>query len=596
MIRPLITLFCFVLLFSPTAASAQVINGVAEWAFARGLFDSGAARTANSTFAQSYTLGHKGAIWDRRFLQYSADVTFRTNSLTFGGLSGKSNDLGFRIGISLFPARTFPLSVQVFRNRIGESGDFLSASVLRGGLISSPGSAAPGLVTKNSGWQVNWHLASPRLPRVEFGYRKGRSTVEGRGAEAEQHDSDVTANVYYETTRTRHTLRFLSNSTSNLFTQAFNQRLTDLAYEMTATPGKRSRWRMRAGRRSSYSLFDVAPSFTDIGAPTYRPASGGSSTVYYAEGSHTWEPVSRLSADVTVSADRDEGSLAATSAMLLSAGLSAKVFSGLTITGRGTYGTRGQTLTGESRSVRTANASGSVRYSKLIKFGQFSAGYTRYAGQNAVPGTPGGQTQGWSGSVNVGTAFSKGLNINGGYEKGRGTDPQLDFGNYDSDRYRVSIAGDLWSRILVQINWEDARIERGRNLASSRNRYQIGSGSLGFRMWRNSSINVTAGQFSNRSSDIDLDRTRYVGGTLDATFGSALVLSLNVRQESSLSARNRQEQHGLYSLAKAEYRLRLFAFGLEYRYSDITQSLFQMQGYSSRGNQILVRITRKFAF
>jgi len=289
-------------------ARAQAVSGVAEWTVANGTSTSDGEPYANDSFWQRYTVALNSALIDPRLLKYNADVTFRTNSLTFGGeedrRSGRMNDFGYSLGAALFPMRPFPFVIQATRSTVGESGDYPSSNGIRGGIVVPPGDPLPDFKTRNESLSMSWLLSTPALPRIEVNYRSSSSVVNGGPYHAEQHDVDFHSGIYHDTPRTRQSLRYDRNSTDNLVSQAFNHRLSDLSYDFSATLSRRNRLLVRAGRRTTFSLFDVPSQIVDPGTGSYLLPSRGTVESLYAITGVTYEPHNRLSIDLTASIDR----------------------------------------------------------------------------------------------------------------------------------------------------------------------------------------------------------------------------------------------------------------------------------------------------
>jgi len=577
-------------------ARAQQVTGMAEWVVSRGSMTSDDDKQPNNIFSQSYSLGYRSVLWDPRFLQYNGEVTFRTNAMTFGSQDGRAKDLGFKFGVNLFPERPFPLSVQFLRNGISESGDLQSASAIRGGLPVPPGEPLPDFFTRNSALQVNWALATSRLPRIDVSYRRDNSTVTGGGYEGAQRGSQMNASAFKETPRTRQVLRFQRHTFDSAVSQTFNQELSDLAYELNVNTGARHRVEVRAGRRHSLSLFDLPPAVTDIGVPTYAPSSNAGSTVYYAQSSLNWEPTSRLSADPTVSADRDTASVVSTAAYLVSSGAQWEIGRGFSVTGRGTYGVREQDVAGEQITVISSNAGGGFNFSRTVKFIQAGAGYGLFGGSNQGAQNQTGSTNGWNWHANAGTVFQRIPNVTASYDRGASTDEVLEFGNQAFERRQIAVHGALSSRMSVQATWEETFTERGRELLLQKARHSILSGTLTIRPVRTMSVAVTVGQFENRTTLSGADHTKFASVGAEARISRALGLSFNLRRESIALGLVRQQQDATYSLGRLEYQLRLFTLAIEHRYTDAGYRMASEPAHQMLGNQVLFRVSRRFAF
>jgi len=93
------------------------------------------------------------------------------------------------------------------------------------------------------------------------------------------------------------------------------------------------------------------------------------------------------------------------------------------------------------------------------------------------------------------------------------------------------------------------------------------------------------------------DNNEYVGLSFDGTLIGRLRFSMTARREHTISSASRLDQDGYYTACVLNYRLRLFTFSLEERYTDLALSTArQIAPLTFTGNQIQFRVGRKFGF
>jgi hypothetical protein len=586
------------LVLVPALAGAQIVAGMAAWTVGRGTSESGGLPSDNNSFWQDYTLGYTGSMVDARLLKYNAEIAFRTNSLDLGGVDysqqGHQRDLGYKLGASLFPARPFPFYIQASRDTIDESGDYPSSSGIRGGIAVPPGVPTPDFRTRNTALSAGWQLSVPSLPRIDVGYRKGHSVVTGGPYSAEQNDEDLHFGASKDTTRTQHVLRYQRTAYENLVSQAFNQRLSDLEYDFGATLPGRSRASVRAGRRTSLSLFDVAvpPGNQDIGA--YVPPSRGEVGTTYLVGTFSTEPSRRLSLDFTGTFDRQDTALVTTDARLASATAHFEALPGLSLNATGTFGERGQELGQGTITVSTRSGLAGVSYRARVRWLEAGVQSAGGAGTNTTVEGQVGRTGSWAGQANL-SASNRWVSVSGGYGRSRNWDDILDYGNTRYERGHAAVQGQA-GRVLLNGSWEEALIERGRNLTIATDRQRIFTATASLRVGRDSLLSANAGGFRN-DTESGRDRSVFGGAAFESQLWRALHLVLWGRLGNTSATQTGLDQRALSAFAQLEYRLRFFNFALEYRYND--QDLLSgdlANPVKFRGHQMLLRITRKFGF
>jgi hypothetical protein len=586
----------FALLPATASAQAQTINGTAEWTVTRGTNTSEDRPFDNNAFWQRYTLGYLFPILDPRLMKCDAEFTFRTSSLTFGGpdtpQEGHQRDIGYKLGASLFSRTRFPFFVQASRAALSESGDYPSSSGIRGGIVVPSGTPLPDFRTRNRSLAMGWQLTLPDAPRIEVGYRTGGSIMTGGPFRAEQNDDDLHAGVFWDRARTQQALRYQRTAFENLISQSFNQRLSELSYDLAVSLGARSRLTVRSGRRGSFSLFDVPSQIVDPGTGSYRLPSRGEVDALYAITVLNYEPARRLSIDLSGSADRQDAARVATSARLGSASARFDVFRGLSVSATGIYGTRGQMLGDVPVTVATRSAQAGATYRAGVRWLDGSIALTRGVGTNTTPEGRPGETASWSGQASLSSSLPW-IGVGVGYDRAKSRDDILDFGNADNERTHASVTRQsgamAWSG-----TWETSIVRRGRGATLASSRQQTFTATATYRLRSDVRLSANAGGFSQRA-EFGRDRTAFYGGAFEAPLRRSLHVLIWLRRESTTATQTNLEQHALTGLGQMTYQLRAFSFSAEYRhYNQDLQYRHLTDPFVFRGHQLVLRVSRKF--
>jgi len=577
----------------PVVLAAQSIDGTADWGYGRSTYRTGDEQTTNSSFMQGYTLGYRSSFWDPRFLTYAGELTFNRNALTFGQDEGASEQTGFKVTANLFPTRTFRASIHGSRQIGGESANYPESSAVRGGLVLAAGST-PELRTERSEFGVNWQLTDKSMPRVELSYQEGSATIAAGSLDAVQQQSSLQALVAREGPRVSNTLRYQRSAFDNGVSQAFRQRYSDLGYELVARASDRTWGTVRAGRRTTFSLFDVPAQFTDIGIASYHPPPGGEIDLLYGTATLAHQANEGLSADMSVGFDREQSDVGGTTALLATATTQYRPLTGVTLHTSGTYGDRGQETSGTRLVVLTRGVATGAEYSLVLRLLRASAAYEVGRGWNTSEHGLNGQSRLWRGRAEAGTGVLRFVQLNVGYDQSRSVDDLLPFGNQWQEHTHASAHSTLTARITLDAGYETASIERGLAPELFRTRYRQATGAVSFALTRQRQLSFTSGRFFNHSFAAD-DSNEYVGLAFNGSLIGPLRLALTVRREHTLSAVSRLDQDGYYANGVIEYRVRLFTFSLEHRYTDLALVYAgRLEPLTFTGNQILFRVTRRF--
>jgi len=584
------------LLCLPAVLAAQTIDGSADWGWGRSMYRTGDQETTDGSFTQGYTVGYRSAFWDPRFLTYMGELTFNKNALTFGQQDSLSQQTGFKLSANLFASRPFHGSIHAARGIGDESANYPQSVAERSGLTLPPGSA-PELRLGRSEFGVNWQVApAGSRPRVEFSYQNGSTTVGAGSLEAIQNQNSMQALVAREGPHISHTLRFQRDGFDNAFSQALRQRYGEFSYEMVAKANDRTVGTVRAGRRTTFSLFDVPPQFTDIGVDTIHPPTSGEVDLLYGLATLTHQAPAGLSADVTVGYNQEESAAVGTSALLGTGTTRYQPVTGLTFHGTGTYGERGQDVAGTRLLVLTRGIATGAEYTLTRRLARGGIGFEVGRGWNTSDQGIDGESRLWNVRADGGTDLLRAVQMSVGYEQGRSLDDLLPLGNQWRERSHASLRTLFSTRLAIDATYEIASIDRGTAPLVFQTRYTQAMTTTAIQLTRDRRLAFTAGRFQNRGFTGD-DDNEYLGLTFDGSLIGRLRLSFTARRERTRSSAARLDQDGYYTNGALTYRLRLFTFSLEERYTDLAlRTGNQIEPLTFVGNQILFRVGRRFGF
>ena len=439
---------------------------------------------------------------------------------------------------------------------------------------------------------MGWQLSVPSLPNVEFGYRKASSVVTGGPYKGEQYDDQLHLGVTKATTHTHQSLRYDKNAFESPVSQAYNQRFDDFNYEFGANVSTKFHASARVGRRNQFSVFEVPGGSGSEGGDAYRPPMRGDVSTLYTVSTVSYQPWRRLGFDVSGSVDRQRGAGSSTDARVATGSTRLELVRGLSINALGTYGDRGQIVENVPLTVRTKSGLAGATYRAGVRWLQGSVGYSVGGGSNTTPEGQVGKVKSESGQAGLSISI-KGVGLSGGYDRSNATDEILDFGNYAIERSHAAMNTQA-GRLTLNASAERARVDRGRNSTFSTNLQESVSGSVALRVGRDSQVSANIGGFQNRGT-YGNDRAVFAGVALESQLAKGLHLSAWVRQGDMVASLTRLDQKTVYGFASLEYRLRQFNLAVEYRNSQqnlMTSDL--TQPYSFRGNQVLLRLSRRF--
>ena len=584
------------LLWSSSAA-AQQVNGLAAWTLGNGTNTYDTQTYRNTGLSQHYVLGVDSPFLDRRLMKLNTEGSFRTNALTSGPQRepqrGDQRAVGYRLGASVFPLRPFPLTVQASRDVIDESADYPSSAAIRGGVAIPAGTVAPAFQTTARTLAANWQLNAGTLPRVELGYTTDSLSTAGSTYGAAQQHEDLHANVVKQSARFSNTFRYDRNAIDNQQSSAYNQRNLDMDYEFGALLSARSRMNVHTGRRRMFSLFDLPATVVDPAAGAYAVPSRGDSEVRYVISSISFEPVTRFSIDATASIDRQQAAPASTGARLVYLSTRLDAGKGLSLNATGTYGDREEVVMERAVTVVTQSGLAGAAFRTGPHWLEGSVAYSAGKGLNRTPDGMTGTTATQYGQATLSSTIGWFV-ISAGEDRSNTRDDILDYGNTDIVRDRASIDVHPW-RLTIGGSWEDSTIDRGRNATFARLRQQAGTGAASLRLSRGWAITANAGAFTNVGLS-GTDITQFWGGHVDGDPLRGLHVSGWIRKELATATQTGLDQQTLSWLGLADYQLRDFTVGLEYRnnFQDLRAAPL-VDRYRFKGHQVQLRIARKLA-
>jgi hypothetical protein len=594
------TFVAAVLLLVPAELAAQTVDGAADWGWGHSTYGTGDERTTNRTFTQGYTLGYRSVFWDPRFVTYMGELTFNRNALTFGQQASHaslSRQTGFRTSANLFAARPFQGSIHAARGIGAESASHPQSILERSGLTLPPGSV-PELSVGRAEFGTKWQLSPAGLrPRIELSFDKRSTTVGAGSLEAVQEQNSLQAFVAREGPRVSHALRYQRDGFDNAVSQALHQRYRELGYELIARATARTFATVRAGRRTTFSLFDVSPQFTDIGIGSVRPPPTGEVDLSYGLATLTHQAPAGVSADMTVAYNQEQSGPVGTNALLGTATTRYQPGTGITLHASGTYGERGQDITGTRLNVLTRGVAAGADYTFTRRLLRFGVGYGTGRGWSTSEEGLDGESRLWNARADAGTDVLRIVQLNVGYEQGRSLDELLPLGNQWYERVRASARTALGARIIIDATHEVASIDRGTSPQVFRTRYVQTMATAGIQVTRDRRVSLTAGRFRNRSLTGGDDDNEYIGFSLDGALIGLLRISLTARRERTASSTAILDQDGYYTVGVLTYRVRLFTFSFEHRYTDLAlRTGSGTAPLAFTGNQTLFRVGRLFRF
>jgi hypothetical protein len=265
----------------------------------------------------------------------------------------------------------------------------------------------------------------------------------------------------------------------------------------------------------------------------------------------------------------------------------------LSVNTAGSYGERGQVVGANPITVYTRGLQSGATYGVGIKSVQASVGWSQGIGSNSTNEGKTGAIRSWGANSTLSATFGRWATASASYLRGKGTDQILDFGNYDVVQASATAQGQA-GRFALNASWGETSIERGKGQSFGANRQVSWNASGSYRLARDAALSADAGAFRN-TSELGMDRTQFYGVKFDAQPRRTLRVAAWARREQLQANHSQVDQRGFQVFATTEYRLRFFSLGVEFRRTNLDLTILQRPTpYRFAGNQLLVRLTRKF--
>jgi hypothetical protein len=267
---------------------------------------------------------------------------------------------------------------------------------------------------------------------------------------------------------------------------------------------------------------------------------------------------------------------------------------GVTLHGRGIYGQRQQDVGGVRVAALTRAVGAGAEYGIRRRAVHASAGYEAEQAWSRSDLAVNGRGRSWRARAETGVDLFGIAQVNVGIDRDRAEDQVLTLGNQRQERTHAGARTLLTTRVVVDGTYERALVDRGVEPLTFRMRYTQATTNLTIQLARERRAAFTAGEFVNRAFATD-ERHQYFGVSFSGAIAGALRLTTTARRERTMSDVPRLDQDGAYVVGTLDYRLRLFLFSLEYRYTDLVLvTATRLDPLTFTGDQLALRISRKF--
>ena len=585
----------------PCQAHAQSLYGQADWALYRARTTFGGTRGFSKLFTQSYTAGYESILWDQRFGNYAAEVSFLKSDMSTNDLEGDSNDLGYNLGANLFPNRPFQFSINAARSTGSTSPqfpglDFASGGV--GGVPLPPGYVPDRYSTKLSTLDVNWQLLRPDWPKLYMTYRRDSGLTATGPYEGTEKNGLLSAGLEKDWRSARNQLLYTNysgESRSTSFPLDRSQR--ELLYNFSADLTKKLRSDARAGFRdisSTFMLAAVPGAPSPIGAAP--PVLSNDLTNYYSSGGLTYQQTDRLGFDALVGyeglrfdrAGRD----AASDALYTVGTVRYMLFKGLNLAGNVNSSERSETLDATTQTGTQRGVGGSFTYTPIFGVVHPVVGGGRSVGWISTLSGESGGTEGWSRQLGVSVVPGPWLTVGGDYQDEESTDDIFVLGNYTRRRWQVNGASTPAQRLRLDGNWERTSLDQGLGAQRLDSDYRLGQAGATWQLRRFQTVGARIGSWRTESGGTVVSTT-YGVASYRAMFRTLRIQAEFVRDNVAthrVTASDTPERVLYRVQGLVEYRLRLFTFGVDYRYSNNKET--ELARYLN--NEWRLRISRWF--
>jgi len=580
-------------------ATAQSLYGQIDLVVYRATTDFGGTKGFNNLFTQAYTVGYQSVLWDPRLGDYLAEVTFLRSNMRTSEQDGDSNNFGFNLGANLFPNRPFPLSITATRATGATSPQFPGldyGSVGTGGVALPPGYVPDRYSTKLSTFDVNWKLVLPDWPRFYVDYRRDNGSTATGPYEGTEKNRFLTTGFEKDWSRARNQLTYTAYSGKTDISVPLERSQKELLYNFSADMTQKLRASARAGYRDVFSTFTLAsaPEVPSIPGQT-PPVLSNDITSFYSSGGVNYQSTERLGVDGLVGFERltfDRNGQNASSDSLYAIGTARYLLlEGLNVTGSVDSALRSEQIGPTTRDGTQNSIGGGASYSPYFGVFRPIVGFFRGVGWTSTLDGQSGNTGTWSGRAGVSVLLNRWLTAGTDYENSKATDDIFSLGNYRRWRWQANAQSNPAERLRLDATWERTNLDQGLGTDRLQSDYRLAQAGATWRLDRTQTVGARFGSWRTQSGP-SIVRTAYAIGSYRAYFRSMRVQAEIVRDDVSTETLTAAAlDRVLYRLQGfVEYRLRLFIFGFDYRYSNNTQT--DLARYTNR--EWRVRIGRRF--
>lgn len=585
-------------LLHAVSGEAQSLYGQADWVLYRATTDFGGTKGFTKLFTQSYTVGYESVLWDPRLGNYLADVTFLRSDMRSQEIDSNSSNFGFSLGANLFPNRPFPFSITATRSTGATTPQFPGFDFVSGaaGVPLPPGYVPERYDTKLSSLDLNWQLMLPSWPQFNLNYRSDSGSTAAGPYEGTEKNRSLTTALQKEWAHVRNQLNYTAYSGESRVSFPIDRSQKELLYNLTADLSEKLRATARAGYRdiTSTFAFSTAPE-APPGAPV-PPVLSSDLTSYYSSGGLTYQASERLGLDALVGFERlgfDRNGTDASSDALYTIGTARyTLFDGLNVTGSGDSSRRSETIGSTTRQGTQRGIGGGVTYAPTIGIFRPIVGVARGVGHTETLDGRSGGTGSWSKRAGVSMSLGPLVAAGADYEDIEATDDIFSLGNYTRKRWQVNAQSRPVERLRLDGMWERTNLDQGLGSDRLRSDYRLGQAGAIWQLDRAQSLGARFGSWRTESG-VNVVHTTYGVGSYRAYFRALRLQAEFVRDTV------RTERPGLVAppdrivyrvQGYVEYRLRLFTFGFDYRYSNNAE--VGVARYLNR--EWRIRISRRF--
>jgi hypothetical protein len=596
--RPRIAAWALLSLLCTGPAGAQSLYGEADWMLYRARTTFGGTRGFTKLFTQSYMVGYESILWDPRLGNYLAELTFLRSDIRNNDLDGDSKNLGYNLGATLFPNRPFPFSISATRAAGDTSPQFPGfdfATGGAGGVALPPGYVPDRYSTRLHTLDVNSQLILPAWPKLYLDYRKDSGRTATGPYEGTEKNGFLNVGLEKEWRGARNQLSYTDYSGESRSGFPLDREQKELLYNLSADLTTKLRADGRAGFRDISSTFTLASA---ISSPTGQvpPILSNDLTSYYSNGGLTYQQSERLGFDGLVGYeqlqfDRD-GRDASSDSLYTIGSVRYRLFDALNLAGNVDSSRRSETLDAVRREGTQRGVGGSFSYAPTFGIVHPVVGGGRSVGRISTLDGLTGDTAGWSRQVGLSVTPGQWLVASGDYLDAEATDDIFVLGNFTRRRWQVNASSRPAERLRLDGNWERTNLDQGLGEERLRSDYRLGQAGAAWDLRRYQTLGARFGTWRTESGSTVVDTIYAVAvyrAALRAMQIQAELVRDSVRTQSLVTGES--PERILYRIqGLVEYRLRLFTFGFNYRYSNNVET--GLARYLN--NEWSIRIGRRF--